>query len=109
MRRLFANDPKVQVPEIHPEWSTRRVLVMERVGGMKVTDKAGIVAAGLDPADVVQDLMRVWVRMIMAEGFFQADPHPGQPLRHPGRAASSSSTSASRRSCPRASASASSS
>jgi predicted unusual protein kinase regulating ubiquinone biosynthesis (AarF/ABC1/UbiB family) len=77
VRRLFADDPKVQVPEIYREWSTRRVLVMERVGGMKVTDKAGLVAAGLDPADVVQDLMRVWVRMIMAEGFFQADPHPG--------------------------------
>jgi predicted unusual protein kinase regulating ubiquinone biosynthesis (AarF/ABC1/UbiB family) len=77
VRRLFADDPKVQVPEIYGEWSTRRVLVMERVGGMKVTDKAAIVAAGLDPADVVQDLMRVWVRMIMAEGFFQADPHPG--------------------------------
>lgn len=77
VRRLFADDPKVQVPEIYPEWSTRRVLVMERVGGMKVTDRDAIVAAGLDPADVVQDLMRVWVRMIMAEGFFQADPHPG--------------------------------
>ena len=50
---------------------------MERVSGMKVTDKQALIAAGLDPADVVQDLMRVWVRMIMAEGFFQADPHPG--------------------------------
>jgi predicted unusual protein kinase regulating ubiquinone biosynthesis (AarF/ABC1/UbiB family) len=77
VRRLFAGDDRVRVPEIHGEWSTRRVLVMERVGGMKVTDKAALVAAGLDPADVVQDLMRVWVRMIMAEGFFQADPHPG--------------------------------
>jgi ubiquinone biosynthesis protein len=77
VRKLFADDPKVQVPQIYAEWSTRRVLVMERVGGMKVTDKAALEAAGLDPADVVQDLMRVWVRMIMAEGFFQADPHPG--------------------------------
>jgi predicted unusual protein kinase regulating ubiquinone biosynthesis (AarF/ABC1/UbiB family) len=77
VRKLFADDPKVKVPGIYPEWSTRRVLVMERVGGMKVTDKDALVAAGLDPADVVQDLMRVWVRMIMAVGFFQADPHPG--------------------------------
>jgi predicted unusual protein kinase regulating ubiquinone biosynthesis (AarF/ABC1/UbiB family) len=77
VRRLFAADDRVRVPEIHAEWSTRRVLVMERVSGMKVTDKDALVAAGLDPADVVQDLMRVWVRMIMAEGFFQADPHPG--------------------------------
>jgi predicted unusual protein kinase regulating ubiquinone biosynthesis (AarF/ABC1/UbiB family) len=77
VRRLFAGDDRVRVPEVHREWSTRRVLVMERVSGMKVTDKAALVRAGLDPADVVQDLMRVWVRMIMAEGFFQADPHPG--------------------------------
>src|SRR4030095_15619109 len=65
------------VPVLQAEWSTRSVLVMERVGGIKVTEKAALVAAGLDPVDVVQDLMRVWVRMIMAEGFFQADPHPG--------------------------------
>jgi len=77
VRRLFAGNPRVVVPEIHREFSTRRVLVMERVGGMKITDKAALVAAGLDPVDVVQDLMDVWVRMILAEGFFQADPHPG--------------------------------
>jgi predicted unusual protein kinase regulating ubiquinone biosynthesis (AarF/ABC1/UbiB family) len=77
VRRLFADDRRVVVPAVHAEWSTRRVLVMERVGGIKVTDKEALIAAGLDPADVVQDLMRVWVRMIMAEGFFQADPHPG--------------------------------
>jgi predicted unusual protein kinase regulating ubiquinone biosynthesis (AarF/ABC1/UbiB family) len=77
VRRLFAANPRVVVPGIHREFSTRRVLVMERVGGMKITDKAALLAAGLDPVDVVQDLMDVWVRMILAEGFFQADPHPG--------------------------------
>jgi predicted unusual protein kinase regulating ubiquinone biosynthesis (AarF/ABC1/UbiB family) len=77
VRRLFAPNPRVLVPAVHREWSTRRVLVMERVGGMKITDVDALVAAGLVPADVVQDLMDVWVRMILAEGFFQADPHPG--------------------------------
>jgi predicted unusual protein kinase regulating ubiquinone biosynthesis (AarF/ABC1/UbiB family) len=77
VRRLFAANPRVIVPAIHRELSTRRVLVMERVGGIKITEKAALVAAGLDPVDVVQDLMDVWVRMILAEGFFQADPHPG--------------------------------
>jgi ubiquinone biosynthesis protein len=77
VRRLFVDDDRVRVPEIHREWSTGRVLVMERVGGIKITDKEALVAAGVDPAGVVQDLMRVWVRMILAEGFFQADPHPG--------------------------------
>ena len=82
MRALFADDANVVVPSIHHAHSTRRVLVMELVGGIKVTEKAALVAAGIDPADVVQDLMRVYVRMIMAEGFFQADPHPGNLFVH---------------------------
>ena len=77
VRALFADDPRVWIPRVHHELSTARVMVMERVSGMKVTDKAALEAAGLDPADVVQDLMRVYVRMILAAGFFQADPHPG--------------------------------
>ena len=59
------------------DWSTQRVLVMELVSGMKITDKPALEAAGLDPADVLQDLMHIYVRMILAAGFFQADPHPG--------------------------------
>ena len=83
VRRLFADDPAVVVPEIVHEWSTRRVLTMERVDGIKVDDRGAIVAAGLDPADVVQDLMRAYVRMILAEGFFHADPHPGNVFVKP--------------------------
>lgn len=77
VRKLFEDDPHVKVPEIYPEWTTQRVLVMELVGGMKITDKEALRAAGLRPADVLQDLMHVYVRMILAAGFFQADPHPG--------------------------------
>jgi ubiquinone biosynthesis protein len=77
VRAIFAEDPHVKVPRIHHELSTERLLVMERVSGMKITDRASIEAAGLDPRDVVQDLMSAYVRMILAAGFFQADPHPG--------------------------------
>ena len=77
VREMFAKDRGVIVPKIHHELSTKRVLVMERVRGIKITEKALIEAAGLDPADVMQDLMRVYVQMVLAAGFFQADPHPG--------------------------------
>jgi ubiquinone biosynthesis protein len=77
VRGLFADDPGVVVPEMQRDLSTRRVLTMEFVSGTKVTDVAGLRAAGLDPADVVQTLMRIYTRMILAYGFFQADPHPG--------------------------------
>ncbi len=85
VRELFADDDHVVVPRIYREWSTQQVLVMERVGGIKVTEKEQLVAAGLDPADVVQDLMHVYVRMILGAGFFQADPHPGNLFVTPGR------------------------
>jgi predicted unusual protein kinase regulating ubiquinone biosynthesis (AarF/ABC1/UbiB family) len=85
VREMFANDRHVIVPRIHHALSTRRLLVMERVRGMKITDKDAIEAAGLDPADVVQDLMRVYVQMVLAAGFFQADPHPGNLMVTPDR------------------------
>ncbi len=88
VRALFADDPGVAVPGMFREWSTRRVLVMELVDGIKVTEREALVAAGLDPGDVVQDLMHVFVRMILAEGFFQADPHPGNLFARPLRRAS---------------------
>jgi predicted unusual protein kinase regulating ubiquinone biosynthesis (AarF/ABC1/UbiB family) len=56
---------------------------MELVDGMKVTDLEALRAAGLDPSAVVQDLMRIYTRMILAAGFFQADPHPGNLFVRP--------------------------
>ena len=85
VRAMFANDRHVIVPRIHHALSTKRLLVMERVRGIKITEKAQIEAAGLDPADVVQDLMRVYVQMVLAAGFFQADPHPGNLMITPQR------------------------
>jgi predicted unusual protein kinase regulating ubiquinone biosynthesis (AarF/ABC1/UbiB family) len=83
VRELFARDGTVVVPEIHREWSTRRVLSMQLVDGIKITEKEKIQAAGLEPADVVQELMRIYTRMILAAGFFQADPHPGNLFVQP--------------------------
>ena len=83
VREMFADDPRVWIPRIHHALSTSRMLVMEKVAGIKVTEKAALEAAGLAPAGVVQDLMRVYVRMILAAGFFQADPHPGNLMVTP--------------------------
>ncbi|MEO8605414.1 MAG: AarF/UbiB family protein [bacterium] len=83
VRGLFADDPGVLIPAIHRDLSTRRVLTMEFVDGIKVTDAAALRAAGLDPLDVMQTLMRVYTRMILAYGFFQADPHPGNLFVRP--------------------------
>jgi predicted unusual protein kinase regulating ubiquinone biosynthesis (AarF/ABC1/UbiB family) len=83
IRAIFADDPSVVIPQMIHELSTPRLIVMELVSGMKVTDKPALEAAGLRPADVMQDLMRIYTRMVFAAGFFQADPHPGNVFVKP--------------------------
>ena len=80
VRALFEGDPVVVIPRIHAALSTSRLLTMELVSGVKVDDKAELVLQGFDPVEVMQELMRVFVRMIMGAGFFHADPHPGNLL-----------------------------
>jgi predicted unusual protein kinase regulating ubiquinone biosynthesis (AarF/ABC1/UbiB family) len=84
IRALFAEDPRVVIPEIDYAHSSRRVITMELVSGIKVNDKDAIIAAGIDPRVVVQALTGLWNQMIMAYGFFHADPHPGNVFVQPG-------------------------
>jgi ubiquinone biosynthesis protein len=77
VKKLFANNSRVKVPAIHRAFSSKRVLTMERLHGIKITEKQQLLDAGLVPREVLQDLMHIFVHMIMADGFFQADPHPG--------------------------------
>jgi predicted unusual protein kinase regulating ubiquinone biosynthesis (AarF/ABC1/UbiB family) len=84
IRALFAKDPRVVIPEIDYAHSSRRVITMELVSGIKVNDKDAIIAAGIDPHVVVQALTGLWNQMIMAYGFFHADPHPGNVFVQPG-------------------------
>jgi predicted unusual protein kinase regulating ubiquinone biosynthesis (AarF/ABC1/UbiB family) len=84
IRALFAKDKRVVIPEIDAAHSTERVITMELVSGIKVNDKDALVAAGIDPREVVQVLTSLWNQMIMAYGFFHADPHPGNVFVQPG-------------------------
>jgi predicted unusual protein kinase regulating ubiquinone biosynthesis (AarF/ABC1/UbiB family) len=83
MARLFADRPDVHVPRIHREHTTRRVLVMEFIDGIKITDRAALAAAGVDVASVVRTLVDAWCQQVLVHGFFQADPHPGNLLVEP--------------------------
>jgi predicted unusual protein kinase regulating ubiquinone biosynthesis (AarF/ABC1/UbiB family) len=80
----FAGQPDVIVPRIYWEHSTRRVLTMEFVEGIKVTDMAALDAAGIDRQAVAKLLAESYFRQIFAHGFFHADPHPGNLFIQPG-------------------------
>jgi len=80
IRELFSRDESVIVPEIDYAHSSARVITMQLVAGIKVNDRAALLAAGLDPEDVVAGVTSLWNQMIMGLGFFHADPHPGNVL-----------------------------
>ena len=80
VRSFFVDDPTVRVPRIRHDLCTQRVITMEFVGGVKPNDRAALAAAGIDDSDLMVRLMRVFNRMILAYGFFHADPHPGNIL-----------------------------
>jgi ubiquinone biosynthesis protein len=75
--RNFAGSDDIIVPEIYWDYTTRRVLTMEYLEGIKITDLASIDAAGIDRQAIAQLLAESYLRQIFAHGFFHADPHPG--------------------------------
>ncbi|MCS5733744.1 ABC1 kinase family protein [Herbiconiux daphne] len=73
----FAGDDRVAVPEVVWERTTRRVLTLEDVTAIKITDAAALLAAGIDPVDVAPVFAAVMFDQLFTNGFFHADPHPG--------------------------------
>ena len=80
---MFADDPSVRIPAVHAEQTTAKVLTLEDVYFIKVTDYAAVEAAGVKRADVADRLFRTYLRQIFVEGFFHADPHPGNLFVQP--------------------------
>jgi predicted unusual protein kinase regulating ubiquinone biosynthesis (AarF/ABC1/UbiB family) len=76
-RKNFAKWKEVYVPQIYPVFSTSRLIVMEFIDGLKVTDTEQLTAAGQDPHEVVKLLSRTYLKQLLEDGFFHADPHPG--------------------------------
>jgi predicted unusual protein kinase regulating ubiquinone biosynthesis (AarF/ABC1/UbiB family) len=73
----FADRDDIVVPEIYWEYTTRRVLVMEFIEGIKVTDVAGLHRIGVDPQAVAQLVTDAYCEQLYLHGMFHADPHPG--------------------------------
>jgi predicted unusual protein kinase regulating ubiquinone biosynthesis (AarF/ABC1/UbiB family) len=79
----FADDPSVYVPRIYREMSTRRVLVLEDVRSIKITDVSALQAAGVDRQEVAGRLFNTYLKQFFEDGFFHADPHPGNLFVRP--------------------------
>ncbi|MGD0878245.1 MAG: AarF/UbiB family protein [Anaerolineales bacterium] len=73
----FKDVPRVHVPRVVWTHTSRRVLTLEDVFAIKITDYDAITAAGIDRAEVARQLLDTYLKQIFEDGFFHADPHPG--------------------------------
>lgn len=73
----FADDPRVSAPAVVWERSTRRVLTLEDVTAIKISDTVALRAAGIDPSEVAQVFAQVMLDQVFTHSFVHADPHPG--------------------------------
>lgn len=79
----FSNNPQVKVPSIYWRYSTHRVLTLEWINGLKLTDTSQIKAAGLDSDNLTRIGVESGLQQLLEHGFFHADPHPGNLFAMP--------------------------
>jgi predicted unusual protein kinase regulating ubiquinone biosynthesis (AarF/ABC1/UbiB family) len=80
---FFEGRDDVRVPGLHRGLSSRRVLVMERIDGIKIDDAAALSKAGIDVHAVMTTLVEAYCEQIFVHGVFHADPHPGNLVVEP--------------------------
>ncbi len=86
----FAGRKRIHVPRVVWSRTTKRVLTLENVYAIKITDYDAITAAGISRAEVAKILFKTYLKQIFEDGFFHADPHPGNLFVTPRRAADES-------------------
>ena len=76
-RQQFLDDPGIRVPGVIWELSSRRVLCLDYLPGIKITDRPALIEAGINPALVAEKGAASYLQQLVRFGFFHADPHPG--------------------------------
>ena len=84
LRANFAKENYLRVPKVYWEYTTRHIEVQERMRGIKINDYPALVAAGYDRDRLAMNAAKALIKQVMVDGFFHADPHPGNLLILPG-------------------------
>jgi predicted unusual protein kinase regulating ubiquinone biosynthesis (AarF/ABC1/UbiB family) len=77
IKHNLAGDPSVIVPDVFLDRTTRHVLTMEYVPGVKITDITGLDEKGIERKKLVVRVHRLFFKMLLRHNIFHADPHPG--------------------------------
>lgn len=79
----FSGQSDIRVPQVDWTHTTKRVLTLENVWSIKITDYEAITDAGIDRSEVAVRLLDTYLQQIFEDGFFHADPHPGNLFVRP--------------------------
>ncbi|HHE72255.1 MAG TPA: AarF/ABC1/UbiB kinase family protein [Chloroflexi bacterium] len=76
-RENFRNEPAIHIPRVYWAYTSRRLLVMEYIEGIKIDDIETLDQAGFDRDKIARNAARMIIQEVLLDGFFHADPHPG--------------------------------
>ncbi len=79
-QKMFEGRTEIRAPHVYWEWSSSKVLVLERLRGGSIGDRKRLVSLGLDPRALAADLAGAFMLQYFTAGLFHADPHPGNIL-----------------------------
>ena len=80
----FKNDLGIVIPKVYWEYTTKKVLTMEYVEGIKLNEAEKLKEAGNNPKELAKNVVNSILKQILVEGYFHGDPHPGNVLALPG-------------------------
>ncbi len=84
IRESFADNERVYVPLVYSDYTSTKVLTLEAISGVKVSDYKAMEAAGIDRVETAQIIIDAYLKQVLEDGFFHADPHPGNLFVNPG-------------------------
>jgi len=76
-KEMFKDDPTIYIPRIYDQYVTPHMLVIEWIDGIKVNDYVALEALGISRLEVAKRTVSAYFYQFFVEGFFHADPHPG--------------------------------
>lgn len=76
-RYNFKDHPRILVPKVYPKHTTHRVMTMDYLPGIKINDRQSLEACGINVKEINQLGICCYLKQLLQDGFFQADPHPG--------------------------------
>jgi len=79
-RKNFEDDKTIYTPKIYWEFSSRRILTMELIEGIKINNLKELDKIGYDRKKIAENVAKAFMKQILIDGFFHADPHPGNML-----------------------------